>query len=248
MRNAKSEPDSAGPVVAEATRIIDAAADAGRDLLETEAREVLKAYGIAMPNHVLMRNPGDAAAAAKIFGNVELAMKVVSPDILHKSEAKGVKLKLNGAQALEAAFREIEVSARAYRRDAQIEGTLVTPMADRGTEVIIGVTRDPQHGPVMMFGLGGIFVEVISDVVFRALPITIDDAQEMIGGLRYSSMLDGARGTDPVDRSALADLLVRLSGIVQRHPNIAEIDLNPVIAHATGYTIVDARMLFEKRG
>ena len=248
VRNAKSEPDSAGPVVAEATRIIDAAADAGRDLLETEAREVLKAYGIAMPNHVLMRNPGDAAAAAKIFGNVELAMKVVSPDILHKSEAKGVKLKLNGAQALEAAFREIEVSARAYRRDAQIEGTLVTPMADRGTEVIIGVTRDPQHGPVMMFGLGGIFVEVISDVVFRALPITIDDAQEMIGGLRYSSMLDGARGTDPVDRSALADLLVRLSGIVQRHPNIAEIDLNPVIAHATGYTIVDARMLFEKRG
>ena len=120
-------------------------------------------------------------------------------------------------------------------------------MAGRGTEVIVGVTRDPQYGPVIMFGLGGVFVEVIGDVVFRALPLTLEDAHEMIAGLRYASMLDGARGAQPVDRPALADLLLRVSGIAQLHPKIAEIDLNPVIAHGEGYTIVDARMLFEKR-
>jgi acetyltransferase len=246
VRNAKLPPDTAGNAVPEATRIIDTAAGAGRDLLETEARDVLKAYGIAVPRHVLMRKPVESAAVAKTFGDLKLAMKVVSADIPHKSEAQGVTLNVAGVQAVETAFNEIDASVRAYRQDARVEGVLVTPMAGHGTEVIIGVTRDPQHGPVIMFGLGGVFVEVISDVVFRALPLTLEDAHEMIDGLRYASMLDGARGAEPVDRPALADLLLRVSGIAQLHPQITEIDLNPVIAHADGYTIVDARMVFEK--
>ncbi len=244
-RIARTTLDEAGSVVPAAARIIDTAASAGRDLLEPEARDVLKAYGIAVPRYVVARNSADAAAAAQAFGNAALAMKVVSPDILHKSEVGGVKLNLAGAHALAAAFGEIDASARTYRPGARMEGMLVTPMAARGTEVIVGVTRDPQYGPVVLFGLGGVFVEVISDVVFRALPITLEDAREMIGELRYAAMLDGARGADPVDRDALADLILRVSRIARLHPQIVEIDLNPVIARADGYTIVDARMVMD---
>jgi acetyltransferase len=172
-------------------------------------------------------------------------MKVVSADILHKSEAGGVKLGLSGEQSLAAAYAEIDAGARAYRKDARVEGMLVTPMAARGTEVIVGVTRDPHYGPVVMFGLGGMFVETISDVVFRALPVTLEDAREMIGELKHAAMLDGVRGAEPVNREALADLIVRVSRIAQLHPQLAEIDLNPVIARADGYTIVDARMVLE---
>jgi acetyltransferase len=247
VRNAKPVSESAGSAAPVAVRIIDVAAGAGRDLLEPEARDVLKAYGIAVPRHVLARSAAEAQATVKIFGDAKVAMKVVSADILHKSEAKGVKLNVAGTEALQAAFVEIAANARAYRQDARVEGMLLTPMADRGTEVIIGVTRDAQYGPVILFGLGGVFVEVISDVVFRALPITLDDAREMIGDLRYAAMLDGTRGAEPVNREALADLLLRVSRIAQLHPQIAEIDLNPVIARADGYTIVDARMVFEKR-
>ncbi|MGZ5151346.1 MAG: acetate--CoA ligase family protein [Burkholderiales bacterium] len=246
-RNAKAMTESAGDAAPDALRVIDAAASAGRDLLEPEARDLLKAYGIAVPRHVLARSAAEARAAAKTFGDAKLAMKVVSADILHKSEAKGVKLNISGAEALQAAFVEISANAQTYGKDARVEGMLVTPMADHGTEIIIGVTRDPQYGPVILFGLGGVFVEVISDVVFRALPITLDDAREMIGDLRYASVLDGVRGSEPVDREALADLLRRVSRVAQLHPQIAEIDLNPVIARADGYTIVDARMVFEKR-
>ena len=231
---------------AEATRIVDAAASAGRDLLEPEARDVLKAYGITEPRHALVRSPAEVAAAAQAFGNVTLAMKVVSADILHKSEAGGVKLNLAGAQALQKAFGEIDVAARAYRPGARVEGMLITPMAARGTEVIVGVTRDPQYGPVVLCGLGGVFVEVIRDVVFRALPLTREDARVMISELRYAAVLDGARGAEPADREALADLLLRVSRIAQLHPQIAEIDLNPVIVHAGGYTIVDARMVVDR--
>jgi acetyltransferase len=123
---------------------------------------------------------------------------------------------------------------------------LVTPMAPRGTEFIIGITDDPQHGPVMLFGLGGVFVEVIGDVAFRALPLTPADALDMIGSLKHASVLDGVRGAPAVDRAALADLLVRLSRIRELHPQIAEIDLNPVIAHAGGQSVVDARVVLRR--
>jgi acetyltransferase len=126
---------------------------------------------------------------------------------------------------------------------ARIEGMLVTPMAEAGTELIVGVTRDPQYGPVLMLGLGGVFVEVIRDVVFRSLPICALDAQEMLNDLRYGQMLDGARGTEPVDRQMIADLLVNVSAFATAHPELVEIDLNPVIARGHDYSIVDARMI-----
>jgi acyl-CoA synthetase (NDP forming) len=234
---------TAGQVAPAAAKIVQMATRAGRNLLEPEAKDLLRAYDIAVPPQALMRSADNADAVVEALGSVPLAMKVVSKDILHKSEAGGVKLNLAGPRELASAFDEIRRSALAYRPGADIEGMLVTPMARRGTEVIIGVTRDPQYGPVIMFGLGGVFVEVIRDVVFRALPLTPADAQEMVAELRYKAMLDGARGAEPVDKAALTDLLLRVSALATLHPEIAEIDLNPVIAHADGYAIVDARMI-----
>jgi len=230
----------------QAARIIGTAMADGRDLLETEARDLLQASGIAMPEYRLLRSAGDAAAAAAHFGDCRLAMKVVSADIVHKSEAQGVLLGLQGAGALREGWQAISASAQAYRPGARIEGMLVTPMAPRGTEFIIGITEDPQHGPVMLFGLGGVFVEVIGDVVFRALPVTTDDALDMIGSLKHPAVLDGVRGSPPVDREALAALLVGLSRIREQHPGIAEIDLNPVITHAGGLAVVDARIVLHR--
>ncbi|MCE2980870.1 MAG: acetate--CoA ligase family protein [bacterium] len=229
-----------------AVRIIDSAMAEGRDLLETEARDLLIACGIAMPGHLLLRSVDDAAAAIDRFGDSRLAMKVVSADILHKSEAQGVLLGLQGAGALREGWRKIAANAESYHPGARLEGMLVTPMAPRGTEFIIGITDDPQHGPVMLFGLGGVFVEVIGDVVFRALPLTTEDALDMIGSLKHSAVLDGVRGAAPVDRAALADLLVRLSRVRELHPQIAEIDLNPVIAHDGGQSVVDARIVLRR--
>jgi acetyltransferase len=231
---------------AAAIQSIDAALAAGRDLLETEARDLLQAYGIPMPAYQLLRSADDADDAAARFDGQRLAMKVVSADILHKSEAQGVLLGLQGMAELRDGWKRIAASAEAYRPGAHIEGMLVTPMAPRGTEFIIGITDDPQHGPVMLFGLGGVFVEVIGDVAFRALPLTPADALDMIGSLKHASVLDGVRGAPAVDRAALADLLVRLSRIRELHPQIAEIDLNPVIAHAGGQSVVDARVVLRR--
>ena len=246
-RNAEAGAVVTPPARPEAERVVAAAIADRRDLLEPEARDVLRAHGVRLPPHALVTTAAEAAAAGATFGDVPLAMKVVSRDILHKSEARGVRLGLSGAAALDAAFRDIEASARAYRGDARLAGCLVTPMAARGTEVIVGVTRDPQYGAVVLFGLGGVLVETIQDVVFRAPPLTRDEAHAMFDELKFKAVLDGARGAEPVDRDALADLIVRVANIAAAHPEIAEIDLNPVIAHGRGYTVVDARMVLDGR-
>lgn len=229
-----------------AARIIEAALGAKRDLLEPEARDLLRAHGIPIPSHALIRDAGDIAAAAASFVDEPLAMKVVSRDILHKTEAGGVRLNLVGAAALEAAFDEVRRNALSFNPAASISGVLVTPMARRGTELIVGVTRDPQYGPVIMLGLGGIFVEAIRDVVFRSLPLAAPDVYEMMSELRYSAVLDGVRGVEPVDKPAIADLLLRVARIASLHPEIAELDINPVIAYGVGYSIVDARVLLRR--
>jgi acyl-CoA synthetase (NDP forming) len=235
-----------GTIAPAAARILATATKAGRDLLETEARALLAAYGVALAPHALVNDAAGITAAARTFADQAVAVKVVSADILHKSEAGGVKLGVVGEAGLQAACDEITRNATAYKPGARIEGMLVTPMADKGTEVIIGVLRDPQYGPVIVFGLGGVFVEVIRDAVFRALPITPADAREMISELRYGSMLDGARGAPPANREAIAQLLLEVSRIATLHPEIAEIDLNPVIARPEGCTIVDARIVLAK--
>ena len=163
--------------------------------------------------------------------------------MLHKSEAGGVRLGVQGEAAVRAAVVDILESVGRHVPGARIEGVLAAPMAARGVELIVGVSQDLQFGPVLLFGVGGIFVEAVRDVVFRALPVTHADALEMIGDIRAQKMLDGVRGMPPVDREALATLLVKVAGIAEAGGDIAEIDLNPVIATAGGLVIADARMI-----
>jgi acetate---CoA ligase (ADP-forming) len=230
-----------------AAPLLAAAHSAGRSaLLETEARTVLQAAGIAVSPTFLLRSAADAAAAVAALGAAPLALKVVSPDVLHKSDAGGVRLGVAGQGAIADACTDIVAAVARAQPGARIEGILAAPMAGRGVELIIGVSRDPQFGPVLMFGLGGVFVEAMRDVVFRALPVSHDDALEMIGEIRAQKMLDGVRGLPAVDRAALAALLVQVSQLAQALPQVAEIDLNPVIATASGLFVADARMLMDK--
>lgn len=230
---------------AEAHALIARARAEGRHLLEPEARELLRAHAIPVPSHRMVASAAEAAAAAAEFPDRLLAMKVVSRDIVHKSEAGGVQLRLRGGEALAGAFTTIRERAQAWRADARLSGCLVTPMAEPGVELIVGVIRDGQHGPVVVAGLGGVFVEQLGDVAFRAPPLSREDALSMLDQLRFRSLLEGARGAEPVDREAIADLIVRVAQVALAHPDIVEIDLNPVIAHGSGYTLVDARMLLE---
>lgn len=198
-----------------------------------------------MPPYRLARQEDELADVAAAFKGQPAAMKIVSKDILHKTDAGGVKLTLRREDTMRKAFREIMESARAYKTEADIEGVLIVPMAPKGVEVIIGVSNDPIFGPVMMFGLGGVFVEILKDVVFRAIPLTRADAFEMLDAIKAKKILAGARGTKPVDREALVDLMMKVSALVQAHPEVTEIDLNPVFAHDDGYTVVDARMILD---
>ncbi|MGZ5126842.1 MAG: acetate--CoA ligase family protein [Burkholderiales bacterium] len=226
--------------------IVQRARKAGRtSLLENEARDLLACYGVRVTQTVLARNEEDAANIVFALGEGPLALKVVSKDVLHKSDAGGVKLNVAGVDAIKRAIGDITASVKRHAPAAEIAGVLAAPMAGKGVEMIVGVTRDPQFGPVLMLGLGGVFVEVIRDVVFRALPVSKADVEEMLRDLRYKAMLDGTRGLPPVDKAALRELMLKVSALAGAHPEIMEIDLNPVIAHADGYTIADARMIVE---
>ena len=237
----------------ETGRAMFAAAKAeGRDLLEFEAKSLLAEHGIAVPEEWLVRREDELAEIAQRTQGKPLAMKVVSKDILHKSDAGGVKLNLVGDAALRDAFQAIHSNAQAYDPNAQIEGVLVTPMAEKGVEVIIGMLRDPIFGPVLMFGLGGIFVEVLEDVAFRSLPLTLRDAQSMVDQIKAQKVLAGVRGAAGVDKQALVSLLMQVSQLVESYPEISELDLNPVIAYPKGhsaanYAIVDARIIVERQ-
>jgi len=221
-------------------------------VLEHEARQALQDAGVEMLAPALVgRTADEAAAAFKTLGSVPVAIKVVSRDIIHKTDAGGVKLNVCDESGVRNAFAEIVASGQAYSRksrgkDADISGMLVTPMAPKGgIEIIIGVVRDPSFGPVLMFGLGGVLVEVLKDVVFRSLPLTEDDARSMLSEIRASKILDGVRGALPADKEALVRLMLGISDLCTAFPEIAELDLNPVLAYPQGVGILDARILLE---
>lgn len=236
-------PATPAPVAGVQARITAVRAAGRSALLETEAREVLAAAGIPVPQNFLLRSPEDAAAAVKALGGEPLALKVVSPDVLHKSDAGGVRLNVRGEAAVRDGVADILRAVTAHQAGADIQGVLAAPMAPKGVELIVGVTRDPQFGPVLLFGLGGIFVETIRDVVFRSVPVSRAEAGQMLGEIKFKAMLDGVRGLPAVDKAALVELLLKVSALAAAHPEIAEIDLNPVIAHGSGYTVADARMI-----
>ncbi|WP_280546565.1 MULTISPECIES: acetate--CoA ligase [unclassified Halomonas] len=222
----------------------------GRDLFEYEAKQLLRDHGVDVPLELVVRNEAELAEAASRFagesGETPLAMKVVSKDILHKSDAGGVMLNVVGEAAMQDAREAILESCMAYDANAEIEGVLVAPMAKKGVEVIVGVIRDPIFGPVLMFGLGGIFVEILEDVAFRAIPLSRHDARSMVEQIKAKRILEGVRGESAVDKEALVELLLKVSSIVAAYPDLKELDLNPVIVNADGYAVVDARVIVDR--
>jgi len=227
-----------------AQRIFETArAESRRALLEPEALDLLDAYGIATPPHALVRNEAETLAAVERFGAVPLALKIVSPDILHKTEVGGVRLGVRGATEVEAARVALRAAVRQKVPRVDIRGVLATPMAGRGVELIVGVTRDRQFGPVMMFGLGGTLVESLREVAFHRLPLDREEALELVASLRTQEVLDGTRGLPVVDRVRLAALIAGVSDLCLAHPEIAELDLNPVVAGADALAILDARIV-----
>ena len=233
-----------------AAGIIAAARKAGRKALtELEAKELFAAYGLPVTKAELAKTADEAAKLAKAIG-FPVVLKIVSPDILHKSDAGGVKVNLRDEAAVRAAFAMIMQNAKNYKADADIHGILVAEMAPAGTEVICGSTNDPQFGPTVMFGLGGIFVEVLKDVTFRVAPISEEVALEMLPEIRCYPILQGVRGEKRRDQEALAGVLSRLSQLVSDfEDDIAETDANPVLLYEAGKgcRVVDARIILKKR-
>lgn len=211
-------------------------------LSEVEAKAALGDAGVPVTATSLAQTREEAAAQAEAMG-YPVALKVVSPNVAHKSDVGGVVLGIESHEEVAEAYDEIISSVQAAQPSAVIEGVSVQEMASPGVEVIVGVTTDPQFGPVMMFGLGGIMVEVLGDVAFRLAPLGEGDARDMIDEIQGRQVLDGVRGQPPVDLGAIEAMLDRVSAFAAEHPEVAELDLNPVIASPEGAIAVDARIV-----
>ena len=229
----------------EGDEIIRKAKEDGRNaLLEHEAKQLLRLHGLPVSKDYLANTVDEAVKFAKKIGR-DVAMKIVSQDILHKSDAGGVRLGLDTEHDIRDAFDGIMKGAKAYKPDADIKGVIISPMAPKGLEVIIGTKIDDQFGPVIMYGLGGILVEIMRDVAFRVLPVSPVYAKKMIEETKSFAILNGVRGQTPHDKGALRKLLSMCSDIIESYPEIQEMDLNPVIVHEVGVSIVDTRIILK---
>jgi acyl-CoA synthetase (NDP forming) len=215
----------------------------GRTVLtEIESKQVLAAAGIPVAEAHLATTPEDAAKAAKKVG-FPVVIKVVSPDITHKSDVGGVRIGLQSTKEVIAAFEGMLDAVREAQPKARIDGVAVQHMAPAAIEVIIGMSKDPQFGPVLMFGLGGVLVEVLKDVAFRIVPLEPRDARQMVREIKGYPVLEGARGRDAADIAALESLILKLSEFVEANPQVEELDLNPVFVYSDGVIAVDARIV-----
>jgi acyl-CoA synthetase (NDP forming) len=229
-----------------APSIIDRARQQGRTLLtEVEAKELLAAAGVPVIEARLATTREEAIAEAERLG-YPVALKVVSPQIAHKTDVGGVRLSLRSADEVGVAYDAIVSAVHAAAPEASIEGVSVQRMAEPGVETVIGMTTDEQFGPVLMFGLGGVLVEVLKDVAFRVVPITRRDAGQMVREIQGFPLLEGYRGQEPADIEALEQLLVKVSDFVGQRPEIVELDLNPVFAYPKGAVAVDARIVLQE--
>jgi acetyl-CoA synthetase (ADP-forming) len=232
-------------ILNETSRILSQASKEGRkSLLETEAKMVCIDYGIPVTKFELAKSEDEAVKFAKAIG-FPTVLKIVSPDIIHKSDIGGVIIDLKNAEDVRKGYKSILQNVRKNDPKARIAGILVQEMAPSSTEVIVGAIKDPQFGPAIMFGLGGVFVEVLKDVTFRVAPIDEDDACEMINGVKAYPLLKGYRNTPPADIEAITKILLNTSRLVTDHMQIKELDLNPVIVYQKGAKTVDARIILE---
>ncbi len=225
--------------------ILDRARERNSSRLGVEAMGLLDAYGIPTPEGEVVDDPAEAQAIAEDIGD-EVVMKIVSPDILHKSDIGGVEVGV-GPEEVWDTYEDLVARARQYQPDATIIGVQVQEMVDidAGTETIVGVTRDPQFGPLVMFGLGGIFVEILEDTAFRVAPVSEPEASEMVDDIEASPLLHGARGREPVDTDALVETIQRISQLVTDVPAITELDINPAVATPDGVSAVDLRLTLD---
>lgn len=232
-----------GSTVVASHPIVERALQQGHTLLtEIESKQVLHDLGIATTQGQLATSEDEAVRLAVAIG-FPVVLKIASPDITHKSDVGGVQLNLHSAADVRYAYRAILQSTAVHAPDARVEGVAVQAMAKPGVEVIIGMSQDATFGPVLMFGLGGVLVEVLQDVAFRIVPLSQRDAAEMIRDLKGLPLLQGYRSTPAVDLDALERMLLTLSEFVAQTPAIQEIDLNPVYAYPEGALAVDARII-----
>lgn len=213
-------------------------------LTEVESKELLKEAGIPVVEAKLARNKKEAVAISKEMG-FPVVLKISSPDVVHKSDSGGVRLGLTNATQVGKAYSQITSSVKQAYPEARIDGVSVQTMAPPGVEVIVGMSKDPQFGPVLMFGLGGILVEVLKDVSFRIVPLAERDAREMIKEIKGYPVLQGYRGQKPASMPALEQLIIKVSQFVEKNPQIKELDLNPVFAYPDKAVAVDARIILE---
>ena len=226
--------------------IIDKARSEGRTILtEIESKELIKQAGISVSETKLATSGEEASSLSRQLG-FPVVLKVASADIVHKSDAGGVKLGLRTSKQVGKAYDDILGAIRQKYPQAAIQGVSVQKMARPGVEVIIGMSKDAQFGPVLMFGLGGILVEVLKDVSFRIVPLARRDAAEMIREIKGYPLLEGYRGQEPVDVSNLEEMLLKVSEFIEKHPEIKELDLNPICAYGRGAIAVDARVILEE--
>jgi acetyltransferase len=229
-------------------RCFDAALAEGRvSLGDSEARSVLAAYGFNLPESEIAANPEQAVEIAERIG-YPVVLKVASPDILHKTDVGGVRVGLQSASDVVDAFDLITYRALRYLAEARLWGCLVQKMVPAGLEVLLGMNRDPQFGPLVTFGLGGIYVEILKDVSFRIAPFSRREAESMLQEIRARALLEGARGEPPVDRQSLVEALLRVGQMVQDFPEIAEMDINPFIVYPAGRggVAIDARLILDR--
>ncbi len=226
--------------------IFDQVKKEGRVILtEFESKKILKQAGISVVETKLAKTPKEAVSLSRKMG-FPVALKITSPDVIHKSDSGGVKLSLNNVTEVKKAYDEILKKVKKQYPNAVVHGVSVQKMARPGTEVIVGTSKDPQFGSVIMFGLGGVFVELLKDVSFRVIPVERKDAQEMINEIKGYPILEGYRGKDPADISALVEIILKISKLVEENPQIKELELNPIFAYRDKAVAVDARIILEK--
>ncbi len=228
-------------------QLITKARSEGRTVLtEVESKQLLKQAGIDVVETRLAASKEEAISISQKLG-FPVVLKIASPDIIHKSDMGGVKLELQSDQAVGQAYDDIMAAAKKRHPKAKILGVAVQKMARPGVEVIIGMSQDDQFGPVLMFGLGGILVEVLKDVSFRLVPLAKRDAAEMVREIKSYPLLEGYRGGEKVKIAYLENLLLKVSDFVEKNPEVKELDLNPVFAYSDGALAVDARVILEKQ-
>lgn len=222
--------------------IVKALSEGRKSLLEHEAYELLSSYNIPVCKHKLVSSLDDAIKAAEEIG-YPIVLKIVSPDIIHKSDVGGVKVNILNDEQLKEEYMLLLKGVKSNVPNARIVGVLVMQMAPKSVEVVVGMLRDPTFGPTVMFGLGGVFVELMKDVVFRLAPLTKEEALDMIKKIKGYPLLAGFRGSKPLDINSLAELISTISKIGVEVQEIDQMDLNPIIVYEKGFLIVDARII-----